>query len=271
MDRMSVTKNQLPIGVFDSGVGGLSVLAELRRQFPHEDFVYVGDNAHNPVGNRPHKEIEDIAVAIGMYLETIPVKMAVIACNTFTVVAYDALAKAVSYPLIGVTQGVQDALQATCNHRVGIMATVATIESHKHKKAIGAITDKVTVIEQPCPDLAALVEQGHVDDEVVRKSVQEYVTPVLAQGVDTIVLGCTHYPLITALFDEVSKGTVSYIDPAKETAALVRQALDEGDLHNSKVESGQIDMRFTGGTDVATKLSQYIFSEEVIEVQHVSF
>ena len=159
---------QLPIGVFDSGVGGLSVLKVLQEQFPNEDFIYIGDNANNPVGNRSDDEITYLACHIAEALEKQPVKLMVIACNTFTVVALDAVRERVSVPVIGVSQGVKTAISQSKSKTIGIMATVATVNSHIHKHVALEVDHEVLVWEQPCPELAGLIEQGHLDDYFVR-------------------------------------------------------------------------------------------------------
>ena len=175
----NIDTQRLPIGVFDSGVGGLSVLKVLQEQFPNENFIYIGDNANNPVGNRPTDEITEIACRIAETLHQVPVKLMVIACNTFTVVALDEVRSRVNVPVIGVSQGVKTAIRESNSNTIGIMATVATVNSHIHKHVALEVDHEVLVWEQPCPELAGLIEQGHLDDFFVRDACTEYLEPLL--------------------------------------------------------------------------------------------
>ncbi len=246
---------RLPIGVFDSGVGGLTVMTVLKAVFPHEDFIYVGDNANNPVGNRPESEIVDIAMGIGHFLETVPVKLAIVACNTFTVVALDQLKEKLSYPLIGVCKGVHTAIDISPRKSIGIMATAATINSHKHKEAALAISDDVTIWEQPCPDFAHLIEEGHIADEIIQDKIEEYLNPLIDAGADTIVLGCTHFPFIKRMMEKMTGHNVVYVDPSYETANEVKRVLEENQLFNPQVETGKLELCFTKDIDMAAKLA----------------
>lgn len=263
-------KRQLPIGVFDSGVGGLSVLKVLRAQFPHENFIYIGDNANNPVGNRPDEEIKTLACTIAEALEKMPVKLMVIACNTFTVVALDEVRSAVSVPVIGVSQGVKTAIGSSEDKTIGIMATVATVNSHIHKHVALDIDHEVFVWEQPCPNLAGLIEQGHLDDEPVRAAVIEYLQPLLERNIRVVVLGCTHFPFVQPLLESVTEGRVRFIDPAHETADLVQRTLDGNHLHNPQETAGYVKLLFTKDTDLAERLSAGFINDEHRTVAHVT-
>ena len=238
-------RQQLPIGVFDSGVGGLSVLKVLQEQFPNEDFVYIGDNANNPVGNRSDDETTALACRIADALENQPVKLIVIACNTFTVVALDAVRARVSVPVIGVSQGVKSAIDASKSNTIGIMATVATVNSHIHKHVALEVDHEVRVWEQPCPELAGLIEQGHLDDHFVRDVCSEYLEPLLSREIDVVVLGCTHFPFVQPLLEELTEGRIRFIDPAFETSELVRRTLAGNDLFNPQKTSGSVNLYFT--------------------------
>lgn len=255
-------RRSLPVGVFDSGLGGLSVLSVLRKIFPHEDFIYVGDNANSPVGNRPKEEIIEISKAIATYLGEVPVKLAVIACNTFTVVTQDALEEALDYPFVGMSQGVNDALDATTSGRIGIMATVATINSHRHRQVMKAVDPGIHVVEQPCPELAGYIESGHLHDEALIDLVRGYVNPLLREGVDTAVMACTHYPLVETELSRASEGRIEFIDPAYETARLVEQVLDGQDLRNPQLTEGTVDICFTKSADVVQSVVDEVFSHD---------
>lgn len=257
----------LPIGVFDSGIGGLSVLTVLKQELPHEDFIYIGDNANNPVGNRTPEEIEALALAIGRKLAAMPVKMLVIACNTFTVIAGEILSRELKIPVVGMMQGVSDSLSVT-EGTIGIMATAATIESHKHKIAIaGKLKDAkkhIRIIEQPCPDLAACIEGGHLEDQALKDMARGYLKPLMGAQVDTIILGCTHYPLIQRVL--ASMYPVNYVDPAYETAAAVMEELTYGDRQHK----GWTRIYFTKDADLVQPIVERIFPGEKITVELIT-
>lgn len=262
-------KRRLPIGVFDSGVGGLSVLKVLQEQFPNEDFVYVGDNANNPVGNRSTEEICDIACHIAEFLESIPVKLMVIACNTFTVVALDEVRSRVNVPVIGVSQGVKTAISNSRSKTIGIMATVATVNSHIHKYVAMEVDHEVFVWEQPCPELAGFIEQGHVDDEAVGNVAKEYLAPLLERDIDVVVLGCTHFPFVTDLLTSLSDGRIQYIDPAYETSDLVKRTMDSTQLHNTP-HNRNITLYFTKDTSLGRTLGLQFMEPSDFSVQSIT-
>lgn len=236
MSKAAATEaSKRPIGVFDSGVGGLTVLAVLRRMFPHEDFIFVGDNMNNPVGNRPKEEISQIAMNIGHFLAKVPVKMAVVACNTFSVVALDELQATFDFPVVGMAKGVRTAIDTSQTQKIAVMATKATIDSHKHIEEAHELQPAVAVWEQACPDLAHLIEQGHLDDHIVHSSLQQYLDPIIKSGSDTVVLGCTHFPFLMDLMQHMSGGNKTFIDPAYETAEEVKDILEAQQLLNSSL------------------------------------
>lgn len=263
-------RSKLPIGIFDSGVGGLTVATVLRSAFPHEDFVYIGDNANNPVGNRPDEEITEIALRIGKYLEKVPVKMAVVACNTFTVVALEALQAQCKYPILGVNSGMQTAVDISPRRKVGIMATTATIASHKHRDAALTLDSKLTVIEQPCPEFAQLIERGHITDELIEHKVEEYLRPLVEAQVDTIVLGCTHFPFIKKLMERVTGLDVVYVDPAHATAVDVGKMLDAYRMRNPQRTRGKLELCFTKDVDLAARLASRLIPPKEFEIRSVT-
>lgn len=271
MNRLdSVAKAKLPIGVFDSGVGGLTVLSVLRKMFPQEDFIYVGDSANNPVGNRPKNEISQIAMNIGHFLATVPVKMAVVACNTFSVVALEELQGTFDFPVIGVSKGVRTAIDMSQAHSIAIMATKATIDSHKHKEEANELDSSVAVWEQPCPDLAHLIEQEHLRDEVIHASTNAYLTPIMASGADTVVLGCTHFPFLTELMQGLAGPDMKFIDPSYETAQEVKDVLLAQQLANSQERVGTLDICFTKDLPLAKRMISLLIPPEEFNLRHIT-
>ena len=247
---MTPIQKELPIGVFDSGIGGLSVLSVLAQEFPEEDFIYVGDSANNPVGNRPIEEIEGIATKIAEFLVAQPVKLIVIACNTFSVVALDKLSKQFDVPIVGMAQGIHDALRIKVKQKrkgpLGIMATVATINSHKHMDAVHTLKPHVKVVEQGCKDLAACIEEGHLDDAVLRHCAKEYVQPLVEANVEVAILGCTHYPLV---------------EPILRESDAVGAILYGEDLEQTSGRKGSIQVCVTSHADRVTSIVQDIFKD----------
>ncbi len=259
----SVTnKRYLPIGVFDSGVGGLTVLAELQRLFPNEHFVYLGDTANNPYGNRSSEDIIALTRELVRYLDAKPVKLMVIACNTITVTPglLDAIREDTNVPIVPMSRGADLALSLSKHKKVGVMATVATINSHSHKKMLESKDDMVTVVEAPCPELAGLIEQGHVDDELAAAAVKTYVEPLQEGEVDTIILGCTHFPIIKSLIAEFMDESVELIDPASEMGAEVARILQEQDLANDSGEPGELDVYFTAAAERGQTMAEKLLA-----------
>lgn len=261
---------QLPIGVFDSGVGGLSVLKVLQEQFPNEDFIYIGDNANNPVGNCSDDEITYLACRIAEALEKQPVKLMVIACNTFTVVALDAVRERVSVPVIGVSQGVKTAISQSKSKTIGIMATMATVNSHIHKHVALEVDHEVFVWEQPCPELAGLIEQGHLDDFFVRDVCTDYLEPLLSREIEVVVLGCTHFPFVQPLLEELTSGRIQFIDPAFETSELVRRRLESKDLFNPQESAGTVTLYFTKDVELGDTLSASFLDTSRRTIEHIT-
>lgn len=250
-----MSKRSLPIGVFDSGVGGITVASKLKELFPHEDFIYVGDTKRNPYGPRPVEEILKFSLEIAKYLERKSIKLGVIACNTITVISLEAIRKAVNYPVIGVSRGIKTAAALNKNKKVAVMATQATINSHSHRQAAAAEYPELTIVEQACPALAHLIEMGKLSGEEILEPIREYLVPVMEAGVDTAVLGCTHFPFVQTLMEEVSHHKIAFVDPAMETALKVQALLEKEQLLNPQQKIGSMELCFTAGAERGGKLA----------------
>src|SRR6266513_1878134 len=195
--------NDLPIGVFDSGVGGLTVLREVMAQLPKESILYFGDTARVPYGSKSRDVIVRFSLEIGQFLIQEKVKMLVVACNTASAFALPALSSRFDLPIVGViAPGAQAALAATSSQRVGVIGTEGTIESQAYTEAIHALSPGIQVFGQACPLIVPLVEEGWLEKHVAREIVKEYLTPLLTNRIDALVLGCTHYPLLKHLLSE---------------------------------------------------------------------
>ena len=220
-----------PIGVFDSGIGGLTVARAIMRQLPHESIVYFGDTARVPYGPKSPETVRRYSREISEYLVRQGVKALVVACNTATAHALPALRAALPIPVIGVVEpGARAAVAATRGGRIGVIGTQGTIASGAYERAIQAIAPEAAVLSQPCPLFVPFVEEGWLAHEATRLVAHEYLDPLHDRGVDTLVLGCTHYPLLKPLIGEVVGRPVRLIDSAEETAAELGRTLAERGL-----------------------------------------
>ena len=223
---------QAPIGVFDSGVGGLTVVREIMRNLPDERIVYFGDTARVPYGSKSKNTVIRYSRQIVHFLETQQVKAIVIACNTASALALDTIEKEIDLPIIGVVKpGAQMAVETTQNKRVGVIATESTIQSGLYQQLITEADPAITVYGKPCPLFVPLVENGrvHRGDVVIETVVKEYLTPLKDAGVDTLILGCTHYPLLEEVISDYMGPDVTLIDSGAEAANLASTQFNPND------------------------------------------
>lgn len=253
-----------PIGVFDSGVGGLTVVKELTTLLPNENLLYFGDTARAPYGSRPPAQIIGFMHEILRFFAAHGVKMAVYACNTMTALGLEKARHYYAFPLVGMNTGARPALKATRNKVIGVIATQATIASGKHGKTIRTIDPGVTVYPQACPKFVPLIEQGETDGALIREAALEYLVPMKKANVDTLILGCTHYPLISPLIREVMGPEVTLVDPARETAADARQQLIKLGAP-AGAGGGSVRLCFSGDQGQAGRLAAEAFGGRRIE------
>ncbi|MBP2646110.1 MAG: murI [Firmicutes bacterium] len=215
--------NNAAIGVFDSGVGGLTVVKELAALMPREKIIYFGDTARAPYGSRPPEEIREFMHEILHFFSQQKVKMAVCACNTMTALGLEEARHKYPFQLVGMNTGARSALAASRNNKIGVVATQAAIASGKHENSMKALDETVDFYPVACPKFVPLIEQGLLCGSELEEAVREYVTPLSQAGVDALILGCTHYPLISNAILKVMGPGVTLINPAGETA---RDAVD---------------------------------------------
>jgi glutamate racemase len=241
---MSAAAAARPIGVFDSGVGGLTVVRALMERLPLEDIVYFGDTARVPYGVKSVATIEHFTAQITEFLLQRDVKMLIIACNTMAAVAADVVHRlAAGIPVLDVIEaGARAAVAASLGRRIGVIGTPTTINSNAYARRMHELDPAVRVYSQACPLFVPLVEEGWLDHEVTRLTAQEYLRPVLAEEVDSLVLGCTHYPLLKPLLRDVAGPRVRLIDSALTTAELAAERLQQAGLGRSG--GGVADYRF---------------------------
>ncbi|MEW6109843.1 MAG: glutamate racemase [Nitrospirota bacterium] len=236
-------KKESPIGIFDSGIGGLTVLKEIFTELPGESTIYLGDTARVPYGIRSPETVIRYSFENARFLFSKDIKMLVVACNTASSVSLDLIKKNVSIPVIGVIDpGAKAAVSSTGNKKVGVIGTEATIKSNSYTKAIKAIDSNVEVFSLPCPLFVPLVEEGWTDNKIAEMVAEKYLESIKNTGIDTLVLGCTHYPLLKKVLLKVMGENVSLIDSAIETAREVRSTLDS--LSLLKPGSGEILREF---------------------------
>jgi glutamate racemase len=246
-----------PIGVFDSGMGGLTVLHECLVTLPHEDFVYLGDGARLPYGPRPLDEITRFAAEIAGYLERQGVKLIVAACNSATAAALPDLQRHLSVPVIGVlAPEAHAAVLATRNRRIGLLATEATVRSGRYAELVRALDAGAEVIPVACPRLVPLIEADEAFGEEITNAVRAYAEPLKAAGVDTVILGCTHYPLIRPVLQRVFGRSVTLVFSAEETAREVAETLSRKGVENDDHREGAYRFLTTGDPDLFRELGR---------------
>jgi glutamate racemase len=217
-----------PVGIFDSGIGGLSVAREIRRLLPAEHLLYVADSAYVPYGDRTVGEVRARTLAAGRWLQEQGARILVVACNTASGAALELLRERLSIPVVGLEPAVKPAVAASRNGRVGVMATVGTLRSERYARLVENHGNGSRVIPQPCPGLADMIEDGHLDDDLLHASIDRYVAPLKEAGVDTVVLGCTHYPFVREQIAAALGPEVRIVDSgpaiARQTERVLREA-----------------------------------------------
>ena len=254
-----------PIGVFDSGVGGLTVLRELRRQAPAEQVVYVADLAHFPYGPRSQSEVRRLALGIVDVLAGLDTKLVVIACNTATAAALNAARERFDIPIVGViAPGAQAAAAASRNGRVAVISTEGTLRSQEYVHAIKEANPGVTVLGLAAPRLVDIVEEGDADTPLAEQTLRDTLEPVFAWDADTLVLGCTHYPLLRpALQRAIGRRRLRVIDSAETTAARVCRILDVNRLRARAGRAAGVEVLVTASPRRFTETAARLFGDTI--------
>ncbi|GAB7388707.1 glutamate racemase [Bacillaceae bacterium] len=268
---------QKSIGIIDSGVGGLTVAREVMRQLPREKIVYFGDTARCPYGPRPVEEIRAFTHQMIRYLMQYHLKLLVIGCNTATAVVLPEIQQDDLLPVVGVIEpGARSAIQATKNGRIGVIGTVGTIRSKAYEKALKRINPDLYVVSYACPTLVPLVESGDLHSERALRIVADALAPLAGESIDTLILGCTHYPLLAHLIRQVMGDRVNLINSAEETAREVSALLahrgmlaaDDGDGMDVPDHPGH--RFFTSGTPELFRRIAEEWLQQAVDVSHVS-
>src|SRR6266404_6326909 len=239
-----------PIGVFDSGIGGLTVVKALRDLLPSESIFYLGDTARVPYGPKSPETVQRYAVELAGILTRKNAKALVVACNTVSSVALPLLTRKFSVPVIGVIEpGARAALQATRNRHIGVIGTRATIRSGAYEKALRATDNNVRVSSRACPLLVPLIEEGLLDDDVTDRVIARYLEPLLSDGIDTLVLGCTHYPLLAGAITRVLGRKIMLVDSAQNCARAVEEMLNQQSMRSAATKRGELHVALTDAAD----------------------
>ena len=240
--------------MFDSGVGGLSVLLEIRRELPTENLIYVADSAHAPYGDKPPEEIQERAFRIVEFLLEQQVKAIVVACNTATGIAVEALRARWPLPFVAIEPAVKPAAAATRTGIVGVLATRQTIASPRFARLAETWASGARILAQPCPGLVEQIERGALDDPQTEALIASFVRPLIDQGADTLVLGCTHYPFVAPSIASVAGTGVTLINPAAAVARELRRRLTETSLLGAARDRGTVHFWTTGQPEQLTAM-----------------
>jgi len=243
---MPIQRNS-PIGIFDSGVGGISVLRAIRTQMPEENVIYFGDQGHIPYGPRPMVQIRNFSEAITRFLLEHGAKIIVVACNTASAAALKYLRETFhEIPFVGMEPAVKPAAEHTHTGKVGVLATPATFQGALYASVVERFANGVELFQDTCPGLVQEIEQGNLDGEAPRRILEEALLPMLEKDIDTVVLGCTHYPFVIPLIQRIVGDGVRVIDPAPAVARQTTRLLEATGMRNGSGEQGAIRL-FTSG------------------------
>ncbi len=253
-----------PIGVFDSGVGGLTVARAIFDLLPHEPIIYVGDTARFPYGPKPIEEIRTYALEIAEELVRRDVKMLVVACNSIEVAAIRDVAEAAGAPVVGVIDpGVRGAIRATRNHRVGLIGTEATVASGAYERAVAATGADVRLFARACPAFVEHVERGDTSSDELLSVARGYLEPLREEGADTLILGCTHYPMLSGLIQMVMGDEVVLVSSAEETAKDVYAALLATDLLRAETTEPEHEFLCTGEPEQFRTVAHHFLGPQI--------
>ena len=257
-----------PIGVFDSGVGGLTVARAILDLLPHEPLIYVGDSARFPYGPKPIDEIRRYAIEIADYLVHRDVKMLVVACNSVEVAALGDIAVRAGIPVVGVIDpGTRTAVHATRNGVIGLIGTEATVTSGAYDRAVAATGARVTLHTQACPVFVEHVERGDTTSDALRTAAGGYLVPLVERGIDTLILGCTHYPLLSGLLQLELGPDVVLVSSAEETAKDVYATLLQAGLERDEPTAPRHEFLSTGDPELFQRLAEVFLGPELLEVR----
>lgn len=274
---MNFIEKEKPIGVFDSGIGGLTVVKRIAAALPEENIVYFGDTARVPYGSKSNDTVIEYSLEDAKFLMQKNVKAIVVACNTASSVAMDVLRKNFNVPLIGMIEpGAQTAINTTRNNRIGVIGTRATISNMAYSNKIKELNPEIQVFETACPLFVPLAEEGWVDHKATYEIAEEYLRELRDEQIDTLVLGCTHYPILSKVIQEVIGEDVTLVESGIVAAEMIKNELDRTDLHTNSNGMGNQELYVS---DIPTKFKEVaelflgnpVKEVHKVEVEHLSF
>ncbi len=267
--RVAIDRNS-PIGVFDSGIGGLTVLKEIFRVLPDESTIYLGDTARVPYGIRSPETVMRYSFENTRFLVSKGIKLLVIACNTASSISLTEIKKKMSIPVIGVIEpGANAAVKSTRNEKIGIIGTEATIRSSSYKKAIRAIDSSAEVFGLPCPLFVPLVEEGWTEGKIAVMVAEKYLKGIRNKGIDTLVLGCTHYPLLKSVVSEVMGSDIRLIDSAVETAKWIKEILKSKGLERKSKARPLREIYVTDSPERFIKVGERFLEQKIKHIEKI--
>ena len=263
--------NNKPIGVFDSGIGGLTVLKEVFRKLPDESTVYLGDTARVPYGIRSAETVTRYSFENTGFLVSMGIKALVVACNTVSAVSLEEIKGKLSMPVIGVIEpGARAAVRATRNKNVGVIGTEATVNSGAYARIIRAIDASIRVFSLPCPLFVPLAEEGLTDDAIATMVAERYLKNLKEKGIDTLVLGCTHYPLLKDVIGKVMGEGITLIDSATETVSEIKETLVRNDIKGSPSRQPLRKFYVTDAPEKFLKVGERFLGEKIAHIEKIS-
>ena len=263
--------NNKPIGVFDSGIGGLTVLKEVFRKLPDESTVYLGDTARVPYGIRSAETVTRYSFENTGFLVSMGIKVLVVACNTVSAVSLEEIKGKLSMPVIGVIEpGARAAVRATRNKNVGVIGTEATVNSGAYARIIRAIDASIRVFSLPCPLFVPLAEEGLTDDAIATMVAERYLKNLKEKGIDTLVLGCTHYPLLKDVIGKVMGEGITLIDSATETVSEIKETLVRNDIKGSPSRQPLRKFYVTDAPEKFLKVGERFLGEKIAHIEKIS-
>lgn len=265
-----MSNRNLPIGIFDSGIGGLTVLKEIICRLPGESTVYLGDTARVPYGIRSPETVTRYSFENTRFLFSKGIKLLVVACNTASSISLAAVRQAVPVPVIGVIEpGARAAAAATRNRKIGVIGTDATVRSNAYPAAIRGFDQTIEVFSLPCPLFVPLVEEGWTEGAVAELTAETYLREIREKGIDTLVLGCTHYPLLKGVLSQIMGPGVTLIDSAIETAASIQSALAEHDMLNAVPTEGIRQFYVTDSPEKFVRVGERFLGSSISFIQKI--
>lgn len=264
--------NPNPIGIFDSGVGGISVLKEIRLLLPGEDILYYADSAHCPYGAQPPEDIRRRTTTITRFLIDAGAKLIVVACNTASIAGLDYLRQAFQIPIVGMEPAIKPAAKSTRNGKVGVLATGVTLNGDRFNSLVTRFAGDIEIINVPCPGLVEQVENGLLDAPETAALLRRFMQPLITEGVDTVVLGCTHYPFLRPLVETIMGTGVTVIDTGGAVAKRVYQVLQGEDLLSPNHPPGETNATIytSGDADLLNQVIRHLWQHPNISVKYIA-